>query len=105
MEVITTWLFLSFTVERLVELVLQIFPILHKKKVMAVDIGLLLGLMFSLILSYGARLNFFEVFDIRFVWPELGPFFTALFMAGGSNFVHDITEWVKASKENAKPLK
>ncbi len=105
MGLITTWLFLSFTVERLVELVLQLFPILHKRKIRAVDIGLLLSLGFSLVLSYGARLNFFELFDIRFIWPHLGPFFTALFMAGGSSVVHDLTQWVKASKENAKPVK
>ncbi len=102
MDTITVWLFLSFTVERIVELLLTLLPRLDKKQVVGVDIPVILALALALVLSFGAQLNFFEIFDIDFQWPVVGNFLTASFMVGGSSLIHDVLGWVNASKENSR---
>ena len=102
MDTITVWLFLSFTLERIVGLLLSVFPRLDKKQVVGVDIPVILALVLALVLSFGAHLNFFEIFAVDFQWPFVGNFLTAFFMVGGSSVVHDILGWVNASKENSR---
>lgn len=102
MTMLVAWVFLAFAVERLVELMLKMFPIVDKTRIAQVDIGMLLSLLFSVVLAFGARLNFFAMFEIEFTWPVVGFILSALFMTGGSQLVHDITGWVTANKEKAK---
>ena len=99
---LATWVFLAFAVERLVELVMNILPTLDRKKVLGVQVPTLLALVLSMVLAYGAGLDFFRIFGISFKWCLVGPAMTGLFMTGGSNLVHDIVEWVNAKKIMAK---
>lgn len=102
MDTITVWLFLSFTVERMVELLLAVVPKLDKKQAWGIDVPVLLALALSLVLSFGAHLNFFQIFGIDFEWPVVGMILTAFFMVGGSNVVHDLLGWVNAAKTNSR---
>lgn len=102
MTLLVAWVFLAFAVERMVELFLKMFPFVDKTKVSQVDIGMILSLLLSLVLAFGARLDFFAMFEIEFAWPVVGFILSALFMTGGSQLVHDITGWVTANKEKAK---
>lgn len=102
MDTITVWLFLSFTVERMVELLLSVVPKLDKKQVLGVDVPVVLALILSLVLSFGAHLDFFQIFGVDFQWPIVGMVLTAFFMVGGSSALHDLLGWVNASKENSR---
>lgn len=99
---LATWIFLAFAVERLVELVMNIVPSMDKKRVLGIQIPILLAMVLSLGLAYGAGLDFFNMFGICFKWPMVGPAISGLFMGGGSNLVHDIVEWVNAKKTLAR---
>ncbi len=98
-SVLVLWVFLAFVVERIVEVVLKVFPSLDKKKFLGVETPLLLSFVFSLITAVGANLNFFDLFGICFRWYFVGYIFSALTMTGGSNLLHDIVEWVRTGKE------
>lgn len=102
MDTVTIWLFLAFTVERIVELLLLLVPKLDKKQFLGVDLPVCLSLIFSLILAFGARLDFFEIFGVSFRWPEVGTVLTAIFMVGGSSAIHDVLGWLNASKINTR---
>jgi len=99
---ITIFLFLSFLVERLVEWVVRLIPPLDDVEIKFVNIQMVLAVLFSLILAFGAKLDFFVMMGIPFYWPYVGIILTAIIMSGGSNFVHDIIGWVEARKELAK---
>lgn len=100
--ILVVWLFMAFVVERLVEVVLRVFPMFDHKKIGMVNIAMVLTLVFSLVIAFGASLDFFEMFGITFQWPYVGPVVSALLMMGGSSLVHDVIQWVQANKETAK---
>ncbi|MGI6642575.1 MAG: hypothetical protein ACOX3V_00930 [Bacillota bacterium] len=100
--VVALWVFLSFAVERIVEVVLKVLPSIDKRKLLGVEVSIILSFVFSLITAIGASINFFEVFEIHFRWPFVGYVFSALVMTGGSNLLHDIVEWGRAGKELAR---
>lgn len=102
MTLLLAWLFLAFVVERLVEVVLKVFPWFDKKRIVFVDVAMILALAFSLVIAFGANLDFFQMFGIEFAWPYVGPVVAAILMMGGSNLVHDIIKWVEASKDVTK---
>ncbi|NLW16200.1 MAG: hypothetical protein GX033_00810 [Firmicutes bacterium] len=102
MDTITLWFFMAFTVERIVELVLILIPRLDKKQVLGVDVPVLLSFVLSLILAFGARLDFFEIVNVEFAWSEVGTVLSAVFMVGGATVLHDILGWINASKINAR---
>ncbi len=102
MTLLLAWLFLAFVVERLVEVVLKLFPWFDKKRIIYVDVAMILALAFSLVIAFGANLDFFQMFGIEFAWPYVGPVVAAILMMGGSNLVHDIIKWVEASKDVTK---
>jgi|LSQX01.1.fsa_nt_gb hypothetical protein len=102
MDTIAVWLFLAFTVERIVELLLSLAPKLDKKQFLGVDVPVCLSLILSLILAFGAQLDFFQIFGVAFKWPEVGTVLTAIFMVGGSGALHDILGWLNASKVNTR---
>jgi len=101
-ELLMVWLFLAFVIERLVEVLVKLLPFLQEITIKQVNVEMLLSLLAALVLSFGANLDFFKLFSIDFQWPYVGCVLSAFFMAAGSNVVHDITEWVKASKEDKK---
>lgn len=104
MDTAMVWLICSTTVERLVENLVKVFPQLHKRTLGGIEVPTIISLGLSLFLAYGANINFFDIFQIKFAWPAFGPLLSALFMTGGSNAVHDLLEWVKAAKEGAQRL-
>lgn len=99
---ITIFLFLSFLVERLVEWVVRLVPPLADVEIKYVNLQMVLAVLFSLILAFGAKLDFFVMMGIPFFWPYVGIILTAIVMSGGSNFVHDIIGWVEAQKDKTK---
>lgn len=96
------WFFVALAVERLVEIILTMLPALQKGKPFGIDVGLLLAFAFSLILAYGVPLDVFDLVGFSPQWVWLGPFVSALFLTGGSNMLHDLAEWLKATKEHSK---
>ncbi len=100
MDMITLWLFLAFTVERVVELMLTFVPRIDKKQVLGVDVPVLLSFLFALVLASGSGLDFFQIVGVDFAWPAVGPVLSAIFMVGGSTMIHDILGWINAAKTN-----
>jgi len=90
---------LSFAVERFVEMIVNIVPDIHRKRLLGIEVPLLLTLLLSLAIAAGTALDFFQVFNIGFRWPFIGYMLTALVMTGGSNLIHDLVGWVRIEKE------
>ncbi|MGI6344472.1 MAG: hypothetical protein ACOX18_05330 [Bacillota bacterium] len=53
------WLFLAMVMERSVELVVRIVPGLNSRKLWGLSVPALVAFLFSLVLAYGANLDFF----------------------------------------------
>ena len=104
MDLISAWLFLSLVVERVVELTLCMMPYLDDLRLLGINMPVALALVLSPLLSFGAQLSFFEIFEISFRWPWLGYLLTAFFMVGGSGAIHDVLGWIKGQKENSRVL-
>lgn len=102
MSILLVWFFLAFIVERIVELVLKLLPVLDHTKLIGIDTPMFLSLLISLVLAFGANLDFFQMFHIDFGWLYIGPVVSAILMMGGSNLVHDIIDWISSAKQNAK---
>jgi len=105
MNVITAWLFLAFVVERVTEAILTIFPILQRLQEQTreeVKIPLIIALLVSIVIAYGAGMDFFQMFKIEFQWPYVGQAISAVIMAMGASPVHDIINWLQTKKENEK---
>lgn len=102
MTLIWVLVFMSFIVERAVEMVIRMFPALSNLDIKCFNVEMGLAFLLSLLLAYGGNLDLFSMFDVDFFVPFVGPALSALFMSGGSNVVHDIIEWVKSSKEVVK---
>jgi hypothetical protein len=98
-DLVVLWSFLAFAVERFVEIIVKLIPSIHKKRLLGIEVPVLLAFLFSLIIAMGTALDFFQVFNIEFLWPCVGFVLTALVMTGGSNLIHDLVAWVKAGKE------
>ena len=99
MDILTTWLFLAFVVERVTELLLNMFPGIRTLYEKAPDI---LALALSILLAFGAGLDFFAMFAIPFTIPYVGIILSGFFMAGGTKLVHDIIEWVAGKQRELK---
>ena len=102
MELIAVWLLLAFVIERLVEVIVKLMPFLKQLNIQEVNIEMFLALAASLVIAFGTELDFFKIFTIEFQYPYVGNVLSALFMSAGSNVVHDIIEWIRATKESAK---
>lgn len=98
-DLVILWSFLAIAVERFVEIIVKLIPSIHKKRLLGIEVPVLLAFFFSLIIAMGTALDFFQVFNIEFRWPCVGYILTALVMTGGSNLIHDLVTWVKAAKE------
>lgn len=98
-DLVILWFFLAFAVERFVEIIVNVVPGIHRRRLLGVEVPVLLAFVLSLTIAMGTALDFFQVFNIEFRWPCEGYVLTALVMAGGSNLIHDIVSWVRAGKE------
>lgn len=92
------WIFLAYIVERAVEVTVIIIPFVDKKTILGCPVNLLLALFYSMVLAFGANLNFFAMFGIEFQWGVVGKVLAALFMAGGAKFAHGIFKWYSENK-------
>ena len=103
MEIFTQWIFLAFVVERLSEYIGKLVPAIEKLENQFVNTKLVIAFSFSLLLSFGAKLDFFTPFEIVFAFPHVGTILTAVFLSGGSNAVHDVLGFVRNLKDQTKP--
>ena len=88
-DLVVLWSFLAFAVERFVEIIVKLIPSIHKKRLLGIEVPVLLAFFLSLIIAMGTALDFFQVFSIEFFWPCVGYILTALVMTGGSNLTHE----------------
>lgn len=102
MELSASILVLAFIVERLVEIITNIFPQLNKIKVEKVNVKMLLTLIISLVVCIGANIDILQLIEVDVNMPYLGNVFSAILMSGGSEILHDIIDWIKANKDKAK---
>jgi hypothetical protein len=102
MELSASILVLAFIVERLVEIITNIFPQLNKIKVEKVNVKMLLTLIISLVVCIGANIDILQLIEVDVSMPYLGNVFSAILMSGGSEILHDIIDWIKANKDKAK---
>lgn len=92
--VFVTWFFLAWAVERITEILGRFFPVL-KGALFGVPGLMYVALGISVFLAYGAGLDFFEMFQIKFLWPNCGQAISGLIMAGGSEGVHAfLDKWI-----------
>lgn len=95
---IFAWIFLAYVVERMVEATVTIFPGLDKRTLFKSPLNLLIALFYSVVIAFGAKLDFFVMFGLAFAWTWVGPLVAALLMAGGSKVAHGILKWYFANK-------
>ena len=102
MDSIASWIVISVVVERLVEVISRMFPFLNHIKIKLVDFKLLLSLILGIFLSFGASLNFFSMFGIEFKILYVGEIISAIFIAAGSNYVHDIVSYLSVKRKETQ---
>lgn len=102
MDVFSQWIFLAFIVERLAEYIGKLIPAIEKLENQFVNSKLVIALAFSLILAFGAGLDFFSAFEINFRFAYVGTVLTAIFLSGGANAVHDVLGFVQNLKNQTK---
>ena len=104
MEPILAWALLAIVTERAIEIISKMFPILNRIKIVELDIKLVLSFIIGLVLVFGAELVFFDMFNIHFIIPYVGQILSAIFVAAGSNYIHDLIGAVnKIRQEDAPP--
>ena len=99
MEPILAWAFLSIVVERIIEIIVRLFPILDDIKIKELDIKLGIAFIFGLVLAFGAQLEFFSMFNIEFHYLYVGQIISAIFIMAGSNYIHDLISALNRSRE------
>lgn len=95
---------LAVIVERAIELLLKIFPIIDKRKISEVDIQLLMALALGELVAFGAGIDLFEIAGLEFHIPYVGCAFAGFFIAGGSTAVHELLQLVTSAKEAFKQV-
>ena len=104
MDIFDQWVFLAFIVERLSEYLGKLIPAIEKLENQFVNTKLCIAFAISLMLAFGAGLDFFTAFEINFRYAYVGIILTAVFLSGGSNAVHDILGFVRNLKSNSDPI-
>ena len=99
MELMAAWLFMSIIVERLTQVTLEALPFLKGIDIIDVDIEKLIALGYAIVITVGAGLDLFVIFNVAFQWPYVGSIFAAVLIMGGSNYVHDIIGAVNVYRE------
>jgi len=98
MDPIASWLVISIVVERLVEIIAEMFPAIHKLDNKYVEPKLIIALGLGFLFSFGANLNFFAMFGIIFTFPYVGESVSAVFIAAGSAYVHRVISEITAQR-------
>ncbi len=99
MDPLVSWVVISVVVERLVEVISKMFPILNHLKLKLLEAKLVLALVIGLLLSFGASLDFFSMFGIEFKILYVGEIISAIFIAAGSNYVHDLISYISVKRK------
>jgi hypothetical protein len=104
MEPLMAWAFLSVVVERMLEVVSKLFPILDDVNLQKFNIKLLLALIFGVLFAFGANLDFFSMVSINFAYPYVGQAVSAFFIMAGSNYIHDLISAVNRTKDGEEVI-
>ncbi len=100
MEPILAWLFLSVVIERGIEILGKLFPVIDDINVKEFNIKMAIALVFGGIFAYGGQLDFFSMVSINFAIPYVGYAISALFLAAGSNYISDIIQVLNREKQS-----
>ncbi len=99
MEPILAWLFLSVVIERGIEILSKLFPVIDTINIKEFNIKMAIALLIGGVFAYGGQLDFFSMVSINFNIPYVGYAISALFLAAGSNYISDIIDVLNRSKE------
>lgn len=91
----TLWLALAVVIEYLIDILKQAFPILDSK-VTGIDGERVLAIFISLIICFGAQIDFFSMLGVTYNIPFVGYIFSAVLIAGGSGKLHDFIKALTA---------
>ncbi len=85
---IAVWIILCISVEYIVDILKQAFPLLDTK-INGVDNEKGLAFVFGLLMCFTASVDFFEMLGLTYTIPYVGYVLSAIFIAGGSGKIHD----------------
>ena len=103
MDKFAQWVFLAFVVETLTKYLGTLIPAIEMLENKFVNAKLFVAFTISLLIAFGANLDFFAAFEISFQYAYVGIILTAVFLSGGSNAVHDLLGFVRNLKTNTEP--
>ena len=95
-------LFIAFIVEKIVEILSEILPILNTVQKEKVNVKSLIALLVSLVICIGANIDILYLTSVQLNVPYAGNIISALLMSSSSEVLHDIIDWIKANKTIAK---
>lgn len=99
MESLIAWLFLSVIVERIVEVLVKLIPVIDNVKIKQFDIKMLIAFIFGAVFVFGADLDFFRMVNIEFTLPYVGYVVSSVFVMAGSGYISDIISQLGRVKE------
>jgi len=104
MEPLMAWAFLSVVVERILEVIARLFPILDDVNIKQFNIKMLISLGFGALFAFGGNLDFFQMVNISFEIPYVGQAISALFIMAGSNYIHDLISAVNRTRQEQEVI-
>ena len=104
MDPLLAWIFLSVVVERTLEVVSKLFPVLDDVNLKEFNIKMGIALLLGLLFAYGGNLDFFQMVNIQFEVPFVGEAISALFIMAGSNYIHDLISALNRTKEDVEVI-
>jgi hypothetical protein len=104
MEPLMAWAFLSVVVERILEVIARLFPILDEINIKQFNIKMLIALAFGSLFAFGGQLDFFQMVNISFDIPYVGQAISALFIMAGSNYIHDLISAVNRTRQEQEVI-
>ena len=99
MESLIAWLFLSVIVERIVEVLVKLVPVIGEIRIKQFDIKMLIAFVFGAVFVFGADLDFFRMVNIEFTLPYVGYIVSSIFVMAGSGYISDIIAQLGRVKE------
>lgn len=99
MESLIAWLFLSVIVERIVEVLVKLVPVIGDIRIKQFDIKMLIAFVFGAVFVFGADLDFFRMVNIEFTLPYVGYIVSSIFVMAGSGYISDIIAQLGRVKE------
>ncbi len=104
MEPLMAWAFLSVVVERMLEVIGRLFPVLDNVNIKEVNIKMIISFTFGCLFAFGGNLDFFHMVNIQFNIPYVGEFISAVFIMAGSNYIHDLISAVNRTKQDQEVI-